>query len=302
MAANPYDVVGVKRDASQKEIQRAYRQQAKKFHPDLHPGDPAAEQKFKELTAAYGLLSDPEKRKRFDAGEIDAAGQETPQRRYYRDFASAEADSPYRSSAGFGDFGDAESIFGDIFGRRAGRNFRTRGADIRYRLDVPFLDAINGTTMQVQLVDGSSIDVTIPPGTPDGQILRLPGKGQPGANGGPPGDAFVEVSVLPHPFFTREGNDIRLDLPISLREAVLGAKVKVPTPAGTVTATLPKWSSSGKVLRLRGRGVPRRDGARGDVYARLQIVLPEHPDPELESFVASWKTGRQHLPRRAMGV
>jgi DnaJ-class molecular chaperone len=299
VAANPYEVLGVKSDASQKEIQRAYRQLAKKSHPDLHPGDPDAEQKFKELTAAYELVGDTEKRKRFDAGEIDASGQESPKRRYYRDFAGAEADAnPYRSNAGFSDFGDTEDIWAGIFG--GGRGFRSRGPDIRYRLIIDFLDAVNGGTKHVTLADGSSIEVTIPPGTRDGQILRLRGKGQPGMGDGPPGDALIEIAVRPHPFFTRDDDDIRLELPISLPEAVLGGKVKVPTPTGTVMVTVPRWSSSGKVLRVRGRGVPRRSGSRGDVYARLAIVLPERPDAELEQFVSGWSTGKAHRPRRAM--
>jgi DnaJ-class molecular chaperone len=298
VAANPYEVLGVKSDATQKEIQRAYRQLAKKSHPDLHPGDPEAEQKFKELTAAYELIGDAEKRKRFDAGEIDASGQETPRRRYYRDFAGAEAGAnPYRSNAGFSDFGDAEDIFAGIFG---GRGFRSRGPDIRYRLTIDFLEAVNGGTKQVTLADGSSIEVAIPPGTRDGQVLRLRGKGQPGMGNGPAGDALIEIAVRPHPFFTRDNEDIRLELPISLTEAVLGGKVRVPTPTGTVMVKVPKWSSSGKVLRVRSRGVLRRNGSRGDVYARLAIVLPEQPDAELEQFVAGWSAGKAQQPRRAM--
>ncbi|MDC9822662.1 J domain-containing protein [Devosia sp. ZB163] len=300
MAANPYQVLGVKKDASQKEIQRVYRQLAKKSHPDLHPGDAEAEQKFKELTAAYELIGDADKRKRFDAGEIDASGQETPKRSYYRDFAGSEAGAgAYRSAAGFSDFGDAEDIFSSMFG---GRSFRSRGPDIRYRLTIDFLDAVNGGTKQVTLADGSSIDVSIPPGTRDGQVLRLRGKGQPGTGGGPPGDALVEIVVRPHPFFTRDADDIRLELPISLTEAVLGGKVKAPTPTGTVMVTVPKWSSSGRVLRIRGRGVPRRDGSRGDAYARLAIVLPQKPDAELEKFATGWSAGKAHQPRQHMGV
>lgn len=298
MAASPYEVLGVKKDASQKEIQRAYRQRAKEFHPDLHPGDPNAELKFKELTAAYELIGDADKRKRFDAGEIDASGQETPKRSYYRDFAGAEAAAnPYRSSAGFSDIEDMDDILGSMFG---GRSFRSRGSDIRYRLPVDFLDAVNGGTKRVTLADGSSIEVTIPPGTRDGQVLRLRGKGSAGVGDGPSGDALVEISVRPHPFFTRDGDDLRLDLPVSLSEAVLGGKVRVPTPTGTVILTVPKWSSSGRVLRVRDRGVPRRNGSRGDLYARLAIALPEQPDAKLEEFVTGWSAGKAQRPRRAM--
>ena len=298
MAANPYEVLGVKRNASQKEIQRAFRQLAKKSHPDLHPGEPEAEQKFKELTAAYELIGDAEKRRRFDAGEIDAAGQETPRRRYYRDFAGAESGAnPYRSNTGFSDFEDVEDIFGSMFG---GRGFRARGPDIRYRLTIDFLEAVNGGTKLVTLADGSSVEVAIPPGTRDGQVLRLRGKGSPGVGDGPPGDALVEIAVRPHPYFARDDDDIRLELPVSLSEAVLGGKVRVPTPNGTVIVTVPRWSSSGKVLRVRGRGVPRANGSRGDVYARLAIVLPEQPDAQLEQFIAGWSAGKAQQPRRAM--
>ena len=306
MAADPYQVLGVARDASQKDIQKAYRQQAKKLHPDLNPGDKNAEQKFKEVTAAYDILGDEGKRRRFDAGEIDATGQEKPQqqRYYYRDFAGAEGPgNPYGSSAGFADFGDAGDLFADFFARAGGgRSFRSRGADVRYRLEVDFLDAVNGATRQVTLPDGSTIDIAIPPGTRDGQVLRLRGKGQPGVGGGPSGDALIEIAVRPQPFFKLDGDDIRLELPVTLTEAVLGGKVRVPTPAGPVMVTIPKWSNTGKVLRLRGKGVPRRDGTRGDVYVTLKIVLPDRPDPELEKFVAEWQAGKAHNPRQAMGV
>lgn len=302
MAADPYDLLGVKRDASQKDIQKAYRQKAKKLHPDLNPGDKSAEQSFKEVSAAYELLSDADKRKRFDAGEIDASGEEKPRQRYYRDFADAEtANNSYRSSAGFSDFGDAD-IFADLFGRGGGRGaFRARGADIRYRLGVDFLDAINGATKQVTLADGSTVDLVIPPGTRDGQVFRLNGKGANGGDG-EPGDALVEIHVRPHPFFVRDGDHIRFDLPISLSEAVQGGKVRVPTPTGPVTATVPQWSNTGRVLRLRGKGAPRRTGARGDAYATLKVMLPERPDPDLEKFVANWPAGARQRPRRAMGV
>jgi DnaJ-class molecular chaperone len=173
-----------------------------------------------------------------------------------------------------------------------------RGQDTLYRLEVGFLDAVNGGTSRVILPDGSSLDVTIPAGLRDGQVLRLRGKGGPGLGGGPAGDALVEVSVKPHPHFTRDGDNIRLDLPISLTEAVLGGKVDVPTPTGAVRMAVPKGSNTGSVLRLKGKGVPRADGGRGDEYVTLRIVLPETPDPALETFVAGWDAGKTQNPRR----
>ena len=303
MAADPYQTLGVKKDAPQDAIQKAYRRLAKKLHPDLNPGNKQAEEKFKEVSAAYDLLGDPDKRGRFDRGEIDASGAERPRQRYYRDFADAGADNPYASDAGFADFAGAEDILSEIFGRQGRGNIRMRGADARYHLALDFLDAINGGKRQLTLPDGSVLDVNIPPGTRDGQILRLRGKGRPGIGGGPPGDALIEIEVRPHRIFTREGDDIHVELPISLREAVLGGKVTVPTPSGSVTMTVPKWSNTGTVLRLKGRGVPRPGGGgSGDEYVTLKVMLPDKPDPELEKFVAQWQPATARNPREAMGV
>jgi DnaJ-class molecular chaperone len=295
LAADPYKILGVKKDASQDEIQKAYRRLAKKLHPDLNPGNKQAEERFKEISAAYGLLSDLDKRARFDRGEIDASGMERPQQRYYRDFAEGGA---YASDAGFADFGGMDDILSQIFTRERRADMRMRGADVRYRLELDFLDAINGGKRQITLPDGSVLDVNIPPGTHDGQVLRLRGKGRPGMGGGPPGDALVEIEVRPHRLFTRKGDDIHLDLPISLREAVLGGKVKVPTPSGSVSVTVPKWANTGTVLRLKGKGVRRIDGSRGDEFITLNVMLPEKPDPELEKFVAQWHGA--YTPRQAM--
>jgi DnaJ-class molecular chaperone len=304
LAVDPYTTLGVKKDATQDDIQKAYRRLAKKLHPDLNPGNKTAEDKFKEVTAAYDLLSDPDKRARFDRGEIDGSGTERPRQQYYRDYADQGGWSAYTNGSGFSDFGDyagAEDILSEIFGRegRAGR--RRRGQDVRYHLDLSFLDAVNGGKQSIVLPDGTTLDVNIPPGTRDGQTLRLKGKGRPAMGDGPPGDALIEISVLPHPYFTRKGDDIYLDLPISLKEAVLGAKIKVPTPSGTVTVAVPKWSSTGRVLRLKGRGVPRSDGSKGDQYVTLKLMLPQKPDPELESFVAKWRPVADS-PRQSMGV
>ena len=304
MAADPYTTLGVQKNATQDDIQKAYRRLAKKLHPDLNPGNKTAEDKFKEVSAAYNLLCDPEKRARFDRGEIDASAAERPRQRYYRDFADQGGWSTYTSNSGFsdfGDYGDADDILSEIFGREGRGARRRRGQDVHYHLDLSFLDAINGGRQSLTLPDGSTLDVNIPPGVRDGQVMRLRGKGRPGVGDGPPGDALIEISVLPHPYFTRKGDDIYLDLPISLKEAVLGAKIRVPTPSGTVTATVPKWSNTGRILRLRGRGVPRADGRKGDEYVTLKIMLPPKPDPELERFVAQWQP-EADSPRQSMGV
>jgi len=296
---DPYEVLGVKRDASAEEIRKAYRRLARKLHPDLNPGDRAAEERFKRVAAANDLLGDPEKRARFDRGEIDASGAERP--RYYRDFAGgAEGrDQAYSNDAGFADLADADELLAELFGRRGG-GVRFRGPDLHGRLRVEFLEAVNGATRRLDLPDGSTVDVTVPPGTRDGQVLRLRGKGAPGRSGGPPGDLFVEVEVGPHRHFQRKGDDIYLDLPVSLREAVLGARVEVPTPAGPVVMTIPKGANTGTVLRLRGRGVVRPDGSRGDAYVTLMIVLPDRPDPELDAFAERWAAGQRHNPRTGM--
>jgi DnaJ-class molecular chaperone len=299
---DPYEVLGVTKDASQADIQKAYRRLAKKLHPDLNPGNVKAEEKFKDVTAAYDVLNDPEKRARFDRGEIDGSGSERPQRRYYRDYAGANGSRAYAYSSDvgfddFGDFSDTDDFLSSIFRRAGGASQPRRGSDVRYRLEIDFLDAINGATKTVKLGD-NTIDVRIPPGTRDGQVLRLRGKGKASSRGGEPGDALIEISVRPHPFFKRKDNDIYMDLPITLKEAVLGGKVRVPTPAGAVTVTIPKGANTGRVLRIRGKGVPISGTKRSDVYATLKIVLPDQPDPELEKFVSNWHT--TYNPRRGM--
>jgi DnaJ-class molecular chaperone len=304
VASDPYTVLDVQRDASQEDIQKAYRKLAKKLHPDLNPGNKQAEEQFKEVTAAYDLLGDAEKRGRFDRGEIDASGAERPRQRYYRDFAEdggGETRYYYSNDQGFADLAGGDDVLAEILRRgRGGRDkLRMPGQDVRYRLEVDFLDAVNGATKEIQLPDGSALKVTIPAGTRDGQILRLRGKGGPGIGGGPAGNALIEIAVRAHPIFSRKDDDIHVELPISLAEAILGGKVQVPTPTGPVTATVPKWSSSGRVLRLKGKGVARRDGARGDEYATLKVTLPETPDPELEQFVAQWSARKASKPREA---
>jgi DnaJ-class molecular chaperone len=301
LAADPYEALGVGKTASQADIQKAYRRLAKKLHPDLNPGNKKAEEDFKAVSAAYDLLGDPDKRARFDRGEIDASGAERPRQRFYRDFAE-DSSHAYANDAGFADFAGADDILSEIFGRGGRGNVRMRGQDVHYRIDLDFLDAINGGKRQIALADGEALEVTIPPGARDGQILRLRGKGRPGIGGGAPGDALIEIAVRPHPVFTRKGDDIHVELPIALDDAVLGGRVTVPTPSGTVTMTIPKWANTGTVLRLKGKGVPRPDGSRGDEYVTLKVKLPDRPDPELEKLIRQWrsaKAGRSHQSTEA---
>jgi DnaJ-class molecular chaperone len=302
VSEDPYAVLGVKPEATQDEIRKAYRALAKKLHPDLNPGDKKAEEKFKQVSAAYDLVGDAEKRARYDRGEIDASGNERPRERYYRDFHDAGAEQhAYSSSSGYADFADSEDILREMFGRGAGggeRRFRMRGQDALYRLPVEFLEAVNGATRRITMPDGGTIDVVIPAGTKDEQVLRLRGKGGAGLGGGEPGDALVEIEVRPHAFFTRKGDDIHLELPISLPEAVLGAKLDVPTPTGPVRMTVPKAANTGTVLRLKGKGAARADKSQGDEYVTLKIVLPEKLDPEIEEFAQRWQAGKEQKPRR----
>ena len=292
---DPYSILGVGKDAKQADIQKAYRRLAKTHHPDINPGDKGAEDRFKAIAGAYDIVGDAAKRKRFDAGEIDGQGAERPRQRAYRDFADSD-DNPYTNSAGFSDFGGSEDLIADLFGRRAGgrgANFQMRGADMSYAFEVDFLDAINGAKRQVTLPDGSTLDVMLPPGIQDGQTLRLRGKGAPGYGGGPPGDALVVIGVRPHPTFTRRGDDILVEAPLSLAEAVLGGKVSIPTPTGPVQMTVPKWTNTGAVLRLKGKGAPGRNGVRGDEYVTLRVSLPEKPDADLQAFIAQWAAAPQ---------
>lgn len=304
---DPYDILGVKKDASDDDIRKAYRKLAKTCHPDLHPGDDKAEARFKEISGAHGLLSDPDKRKRFDAGEIDADGHERPEQQYYRTYADAGDGAKYARYGG-GGYEDMSDIFRDLFGEGHGRGrgpgaegLKIRGGDVSYSLDVAFLDAARGTKRRATMADGKTLDISIPEGVRDRQTLRLKGKGMPGIGGGPPGDAYIEVHIQPHAFFTRKDSNIHMTLPVSLREAVLGGKVKVPTVGGAVEMTVPKGSNTGDTLRLKGRGIlDPKSKRKGDQYVRLEVVLPDEPDAELEAFVNDWKAGNEHDPRAGM--
>jgi DnaJ-class molecular chaperone len=298
---DPYEVLGVDRSASPDDIRKSYRRLAKKLHPDLNPGNRAAEERFKEVSSAYELLSDAEKRARFDRGEIDATGAERPRQRFYRDFAStADTDHPYADASGYEDFAQADDFLAELLRRREHERANAPGPDLHFRLAVDFVDAVNGGTMRLNLPEGGTLEVKIPAGIESGQVLRLRRKGGPGRGSGKPGDALVEVAINPHRFFTRQGDDIHLELPITLSEAVLGGQVAVPTPSGTVMMRVPKHSNTGAVLRLKGKGVRRHGGSPGDELVTLKVMLPDTPDPELESFISGWVGGTSYDPRRGM--
>lgn len=301
---SPYETLGVSRDATQKDIQSAYRKLAKKLHPDLNPGDKGAEDRFKAVSAAYAVLGDEDKRGKYDRGEIDETGAETPPRHYYRDYAqSGDTGARYESAHGFSDFGEADDIFSSFFSRRAGgQQQRQRGRDTHFSMEIAFLDAANGTKTQITLPGGGpALDLTIPPGTRDGQTLRLRGKGEPGRDGAPPGDALIDIRVRPHPLFATDGDDVRYEVPISLSEAVLGGKIRVPTIDGAVNVSINPYTNSGKTLRLKGKGLHKPGGGHGDAYVSLKIVLPQTPDPALSAFVEGWAAGKTEDPRKGMG-
>ncbi len=294
----PYETLGVKPSASADDIKKAYRALAKKLHPDLNP-DKRVEQQFKEVSAAYDLLSDPAKRARYDRGEIDASGAERPDRPFYRRYAEG------REGAKYQDFGlDEDSAIDDLFAnlfrqKRPERPMHLRGADVTYVAEVDFIEAALGAKKRLMLTDGKTLDVTIPPGTEDGQTLRLKGQGLPGAGGGPAGDAYIEVKVAPHPLFSRKGSDVHIELPITLPEAVLGATITSPTIDGPVSLKVPRNSNTGSTLRLKGKGiVDRSTGQRGDQYVRLKVVLPDRADPELTDFLEKWARRRPYTVRR----
>jgi DnaJ-class molecular chaperone len=303
MAEDPYTVLGVPRNASDEDIRRAYRQLAKQLHPDLNPNNRAsAEERFKKVSAAYEIIGDATKRKQFDRGEIDATGE--PRRGFRRPEGGAGPFSGGRGGTRPGEdfsFGD---IFSDLFGSMRGRGepgspFGVRGRDARYSLEVDFLEAATGAKKRVTLPDGGVLDITVPQGVTDGQTLRLRGKGAPGIRGAEPGDALVEIRVRPHQYFRRVDDDIVLDLPITIDEAVLGAKVEVPTISGRVQLTIPKGTSSGRIFRLKGKGVHNSTtGHTGDQLVNVRIVLPDAADEKLEYFLSEWRQKNSYDPGR----
>ena len=310
MAADPYSILGIARGAGVDEIKKAYRKLAKELHPDRNTDNPKAAERFAQVTGAYDLLSDKDKRARFDRGEIDADGNPTSPFGYGAGRAGA---GQYRSTNSGFDFGAESGDFGDIFeglfGRAGGGGFRSgfgggraapppRGADVAYRLRVPFEDAATMAPQRITLKDGGTIELKLPPGVEDGKQMRLSGKCEPGPGGA--GDAIVELAIQPHRFFRREGDDVLLDLPVTLAEAVLGGKVKVPTVDGPVMLAVPEGSNSGRVLRLKGKGFHRRAGGRGDQLVTLMVDVPSE-DAELRRFVESW-SGADRNPRAALGV
>jgi len=293
---DPYEVLGVARTATEAEIRTAYRKLAKEHHPDLNPGKPAAELRFKEIASAYGLVGDAEKRGRFDRGEIDASGAErVDPRGFYRDFAEEAGRAKYRRADAFDEVG-LDDLFAEAFAAQGRRGSRVRGADVRYELTVEFLDAARGTVTRVVMPDGKMLDVTIPAGVADGQMLRLKGKGMPGVGEkATAGDALIAVQIVPHAAFHRDGNDLILELPITIQEAVLGAKIDVPTAKGPVSLTIPPNSTQTTRLRLKGRGI-----GDGDQYVVLKLVLPPGDEPELAAFLKGWTPQTKADPRKGV--
>lgn len=324
---DPYEVLGVHRNASPTEVKNAFRRLAKKLHPDANSSDPRAAARFAELNAAHEILGDEAKRRAYDRGEIDAQGK--PKFRGFDGFGSGPGagfrrshgtgfggNSHYESFSfgpeGFtrtthGDAGDFEDILREAFGgmgnSRGGRGARSPheanslGADVRVETAVTLPEAAQGVTRRMRLPTGKDVDVRIPAGIRSGQHVRLRGQGRPGYAGA--GDALITVAILPHPFLTLDGADVKLDLPITLYEAALGGKVRVPTLAGHVELTIPPWTSSGRTFRLRGKGFPSESGT-GDLLATIRVVLPERSDPEFEAQMRRWRTDRAYDPRKDM--
>ena len=318
--ADPYATLGVTRGASEADIKKAYRKLAKELHPDRNKDNPKAAERFSQVTNAYDLLTDKDKRARFDRGEIDGDGNPTAPFGFGGGGSRpSPAGGGFHPGAGGGQFdfgGDAagmEDIFEGLFGQRTqrgggggfasgfgfNRGPKPKGANVAYRLQVPFTDAAALSAQRITLGDGSTVDLKLPAGVENGTQMRLSGKGQAGPGGN--GDAIVTIEVQPHRFFTRDGDDVRLDLPIGLAEAVLGASVRTPTVDGAVNLTVAKGSSSGKVLRLKGKGFHKKGGGRGDQLVTLMVDLPVGDDA-LVDFVQSWPGRDQDNPRGKMGI
>ncbi len=316
---NPYDVLGVSKGAGADEVKKAFRKLAKKYHPDQNKNDPKAQEKFAEINSAYEIVGDPDKRGQFDRGEIGADGKP-------RGFEGFGAGGPggFRRQAGPGgaehfefNFGgggggqggfSAGDIFSELFGGGRGRGAAggragpaPRGEDYAATALVPLVEVARAGKVNVVLPTGRTLEVKIPKGVEDGQQIRLRGQGQPSPYGGEPGDAIVTLKFAPHPLFKVDGRDLKLDLPITLYEATLGGKVDAPTLAGKVELTIPAGSSSGRKLRLRGKGLESTTGAHGDLYVTLQIVLPDSADPDLDALMRRWREQRPYDPRKNLG-
>lgn len=305
-ARDPYEVLGVSKSATADEVKSAYRKLAKKLHPDVNPGRKDIEQKFKEVTAAYDMLSDADKRARYDRGEIDASGQERGFGGYdsrggqthRRSYTHSDAD-PF---AQFSGMEGMEDIFAEFMGGKQGKRGRQntgRGSDANYALTIPFTEACLGGKRRVTLSNEKTIDITIPPGINDGHKMRLRGQGMPGVSS--PGDAIVELHIEPHPYFTRKDNDLTLEAPISLPEALLGGTITVPTLTGPVAVKVPKGANNGTSLRLKGKGVPHGKEQKGDMFVKLRVVLPDTVDAELAEAVEKWSKTHSYDPRKNMG-
>lgn len=317
MADDPYRLLGVPRTASDGDIRKAFRKLAKELHPDARPDDPAAAERFKKISQAYDLLGDADKRAKFDRGEIDAAGE--PRRPAYSGAAGGYGGAyagPRRPSAGARGRAPGDDFsFGDIFdgifgGTRGGAkaagfgggfdaNAPYKGHDVRYTLDVDFIEAAIGAKKRVTLPDGAVLDITVPEGVTDGQVLRLRGKGGTGQRDAPAGDALIEMRVRNHPEFRRDGYDILATLPISIDEAVLGSKIEVETISGRVQLTIPKGTSAGRVFRLKGKGIrSTTTGQTGDHLVTVSIQLPETIDESLAYFMSEWRGRYPYNPRK----
>lgn len=295
MADDLYNVLGVSRQASQDDIKRSYRKLAKELHPDLNPGDERIADRFKKVSAAHAILSDPKKRASYDLGEIDDAGQPRHGHAYHRGFGGGQGQDNVFDDGTFS--GLFEEMFGG--GRRQGFRAAQRGEDVAYTLKVDFLEAAKGAKKRVAIGEDKTLDITIPAGIEEGQILRLRGKGRLGQRGGSAGDAMVEIHVRPHRLFERKGRDIHIQLPVTLGEAALGARIDVPTIDGPVTMTVPKGSNSGTTLRLKGKGIAGpKGGTTGNQYVRLNVMLPPSPDETLNDFLERWSADHPYDPRK----
>lgn len=285
--SDPYKTLGLTRSATADDIRKAYRKLAKQYHPDTNPGDAAAEEKFKQVSSAFKLLSDPGQRARYDRGEIDSNGEEIAAHHHFRSSRHARR----------GEFTD---IFSDLFNDFGSSSRAMKGGDLKASLDIDFALAGRGGAQRLQLPDGRKVDVKIPAGVEDGKVLRLTGQGQPGHHGGPAGDLLITLNIKPHRWFSREGDTVRLDLPVSIQEAVLGAKVRVPTLHGDVDLKVPPNSTSGTLLRLKGRGIQRPGKAAGDQIVRLLVDIPENDD--LADRIRTWIPPAGYNPRKNIKI